>query len=156
MQTILTRALAALAITAVAALGADNSIGTWKLNMAKSKFTPGPGPVKSLTVTREASEGGIKQTATGERADGTPVNASFTAKYDGQAVQVEGNAPYDTIAVKQVDANTLTDERKKAGSQYRATGNTVISNGGRTMTMTMKGTAADGEPFTNSMVFDKQ
>src|SRR5450755_1865823 len=42
----------------VAAFGADNSLGTWKLNMSKSKFDPGPGPVKSLTSMREAADGG--------------------------------------------------------------------------------------------------
>ena len=156
MRTVFTRTLIGLAITTIAALGADNTIGTWKLNMAKSKFTPGPSPVKSLTITREASDGGVKVTVSGERADGTPANSSYTLKYDGQEVQVAGNAPYDTIAVKQVDANTLTDERKKTGTQYRATGRTVISKGGGTYNATIKGTDADGKPFTNVMVFDKQ
>src|ERR1035437_3525568 len=79
-----------------------------------------------------------------------------TAKYDGKDVQVAGNAPYDTIAIKQVNANTLTDERKKTGGPYKATGRTVVSNGGKTMTTTTKGTAADGKEFTQILVFDKQ
>src|ERR1700704_408321 len=132
-----TRAFIALAITTVAALGADNSIGTWKLNAEKSKYTPAPMPVKSLTVTREASDGGVKQTTTGEQADGTAINASYTAKFDGKDVPVTGNAPYDTIAIKQVNANTFTDERKKAGGPYKATGRIVISGGGKTMTTTV-------------------
>ena len=156
MRTNLTRALVALAITALGAFGADNSIGTWKFNAAKSKYTPAPIPVKRLTVTREAADGGVKQTTTGERSDGTAINASYTAKYDGQDVQVTGNAPYDTIAVKQVNANTLTDERKKTGGSYKATGRTVISGGGKTMTTTTKGTNADGKEFTSTYVFDKQ
>ena len=156
MRTHFTKALLTLAITAVAAFGADNSIGTWKFNAAKSKYTPAPMPVKSLTVTRDAADGGVKQTVTGERADGTAINASYTAKYDGKDVEVTGNAPYDTIAVKQVNANTLTDERKKAGGPYKATGRTVISGGGKTMTTTSKGTNADGKAFTQSYVFDKQ
>src|ERR1039457_3689941 len=95
MRTILTRAILGLAITTVAAFGADNTIGTWKLNVAKSKYTPAPFPLKSMTVTREAADGGVKQTTTGEQADGTAINASYTAKYDGKDVQVTGNAPYD-------------------------------------------------------------
>jgi hypothetical protein len=156
MRTILTKALVALTITTVAAFGADRTLGTWKLNVEKSKYTPAPLPVKSLTVTREASVGGVKQTATGERSDGTAVNASYTAKYDGTEVHVDGNAPYDTIAVKRVNANTLTDERKKTGGPYNATGRTVVSNGGKTMTWTVKGTNADGKEFTQILVFDKQ
>jgi hypothetical protein len=62
MRTILTKGLIALAITAFAAFGADNSIGTWKLNLGKSKYTPAPMPLKSLTVTREASDGGVRAT----------------------------------------------------------------------------------------------
>ena len=60
MRTILTTALIALAITTAAAFGADNTIGTWKLDVAKSKYIPAPMPVKSLTITREASDGGVK------------------------------------------------------------------------------------------------
>jgi hypothetical protein len=146
----------ALAITTVAAFGADNTLGTWKLNVAKSTYTPAPMPVKSLTLTRDASDGGVKQTVTGERADGTAANGSYTAKYDGKDVHVEGNAPYDTIAIKQVNANTLTEERKKTGGSYKATSRIVISNGGKTMTTTVKGTNADGKAFTQVYVFDKQ
>jgi len=129
MRTLLTRALVALALTTVAALAADNTIGTWKLDVAKSKYTPAPMPIKSLTVTREASDGGVKHTTKGERADGTAINASYTAKYDGKDVQVSGNSQYDTIAIKQLNANTLTDDRKKTGGPYKATGRTVVSNG---------------------------
>lgn len=156
MRTILTKALIALAITAAAAFGADNTIGTWKLNVAKSTYTPGPMPVKSLTITREASDGGVKQTVTGERADGTPATGSYTGKYDGSEVQVTGNSPYDTIAIKQVNANTLTEERKKTGGSYKATSRIVVSNGGKTMTATVKGTNADGKAFTQVFVFEKQ
>ena len=156
MRTLLTKALVALAITTVAALAADNTIGTWKLDVAKSKYTPAPMPIKNLTVTREASDGGVKHTTKGERADGTAINASYTAKYDGKDVQVSGNSQYDTIAIKQLNANTLTDDRKKTGGPYKATGRTVVSNGGKTMTTTTKGTAADGKEFTQILVFDKQ
>ena len=47
MRTILTKAIIALAITTIAAFGADNTIGTWKLNVEKSKYTPAPCPSKA-------------------------------------------------------------------------------------------------------------
>jgi hypothetical protein len=156
MRAFLTRALIALTITTIGAFAADNSIGTWKLNAEKSKYTPAPGPVKSLTVTREAADGGAKVTTTGERADGTPINATYTVKYDGKDVQVTGNSPYDTIAVKEVNVNTLTEERKKTGGPYRATSRVAISGGAKTMTVTAKGTDTDGKAFTYTFVFDKQ
>src|SRR5947209_14804852 len=109
MQSILQKFILGIAITVTGALASDNSLGTWKLNMEKSKFTPSS-PVKSLTATREASDDGVKVTMTGERADGTPVNGSYTAKYDGKEYPVTG-APYDSIAIKQVNAKDRKSTR---------------------------------------------
>ncbi len=155
MKTLI-QATILLGIAAFAVAGADNTIGTWKLNMEKSKYTPAPMPVKSLTVTREAAGDGVKQTTTGERSDGTAINATYTAKYDGKEVPVNGNAPYDMIAIKQVNANTQTDERRKSDGKYKATGRTSVSNGGKTMTVTVKGKNADGNAFTQIFVLEKQ
>jgi hypothetical protein len=157
MRTTLAKALVVLAITTVAALGADNTIGAWKLNVEKSKYTPAPMPVKSLNVTREASDGGVKVITTGERSDGTAINATYTAKYGGSPASVSGTgSPYDTISVKQENANTLTDERRNSSGKYQATGRTVVSKDGKTMTTTTKGANADGKAFTSTFVFDKQ
>jgi hypothetical protein len=167
MRTFLTKAFLALAITTVTAFGADNTIGTWKLNVEKSKYSPAPMPLKNLAVTREASDGGVKVTATGELTNGTaaflrrletpqPINGSYTAKYDGKDVKVTGNLPYDTISIKQENANTLTEARKKTGGPYHATSRTVVSNGGKTMTTTTNGTNAAGRSLNTTLVFDKQ
>jgi hypothetical protein len=146
-----------LAITTTVAFAADNSLGTWKLNIEKSKYNPAPFPLKSLTVARETSDGGVRVTISGERSDGTPVNASYTTKYDGSPSSVSGSGtPYDTISIKQANANTFTDERKKTGTPYKGTGRTVISNGGKTMTLSTKGTNAEGKPYAGTLVFDKQ
>jgi 2',3'-cyclic-nucleotide 2'-phosphodiesterase (5'-nucleotidase family) len=156
MRRMFTKVSVVLAVATMIAFGADNTIGQWKLNTEKSKYTPAPMPVKTLIITREAADGGVKVTVTGEQADGTPINAGYTAKYDGNDVQATGNAPYDTIAIKQVNANTFTDMRKKTSGKYQATGRMVISNGGKTMTSTTKGTNAEGKEFTSIFVFDKQ
>ena len=154
MRNILQKFILGMAITATAALAADNSLGTWKLNMEKSKFTPSA-PVKSLTSTREASDDGVKVTSTGERADGTPINGSYTAKYDGKEYPVAG-APYDSIAIKQVNANTFTTVQKNSGTKYSTTARAVISNDGKTMTVTVQGTGTDGSRVRYRMVYEKQ
>lgn len=156
MQTLFCKTLLTIALSTITAFAADNTIGQWKLNVDKSSYTPAPMPVKSLTITREAVDGGVKVTTAGEQTSGTQINASYTAKYDGSDVQVTGNSPYDTIALKQVNTNTLTDTRKKTGGPYQATSRIVVSNGGKTMTVTTKGTNADGKEFTAVYVFDKQ
>src|SRR5450432_1790058 len=154
MRSILTKLILGMAITAIGAFAADNTLGTWKLNMAKSKFSPAA-PVKSLTSTREASDGGVKLTSTGERADGTPINASYTAKYDGKEYPVTGS-PYDTVAIKQVNANTFTFTQKKNGGKYNVSGRSVVSKDGKTATSTLKGTNAEGQAYSATMVYDKQ
>jgi len=157
MRRVFSRALAILAVTVVAALGADNSIGTWKVNVAKSKYMPTPIPLKSLTSVREEVPGGVKVTNTGERADGSAINASYTAKYDGSAAAVTGTgAPYDSISIKQVNANTFTYQAKQTNGKYLASGRTVISSDGKTMTTTAKGTDANGAAMTLNLVYEKQ
>lgn len=157
MPQLPSRAFFALVITAVIAVGADNSLGRWKLNPEQSKYTPAPFPIKSLTSVRESSGAGAKVTVTGERSNGTKISTQYTTKYDGAPVAVSGDGLlYDSIAVRQVNANTLTDERKNSGGSYKATGRTVISNGGKTMTVTIKGTNSEGKAFTSTLVFEKQ
>ncbi len=155
MRQHLSKAVLGFALCAVAVFAADNSLGTWKLNVEKSKYGPGPMPVKSLTAVREAADGGLKLTNTGERTDGTAINATYTVKYDGTPGSVTGTgAPYDTISVKQVNANTFSDERK--GGKYHATGRAVISKDGKTLTWTSKGMDAEGKAFTSTLVYEKQ
>jgi|KBSMisStaDraftv2_1062788.scaffolds.fasta_scaffold71477_4 hypothetical protein len=158
MKKLITLALATLAITtSVAAFGADNSLGTWKLNVEKSKYTPAPFPVKSITAVREAAENGVKVTNTGERADGSAVNATYTAKYDGSDAAVSGQgAPYDTVSLKQVNANTFTYDAKNSTTKYHVHGKLTVSSDGKTITMKAKGTDPEGKPVTVTMVYDKQ
>jgi hypothetical protein len=151
------RTLLVLAVTAVAALGADNSIGTWKVNIAKSKYTPAPMPLKSYTMVREAAPGGVKVTITGERSDGSAINASYTAKYDGSTAAVSGTGtPYDSISVKQVNANTFTYQGKQASSKYNVSFRAVVSSDGKTLTVTGKGTDSTGAKVALTLVSEKQ
>jgi hypothetical protein len=157
MKKLLTFALATLLITsAAAAFGADNSLGTWKLNAEKSKYSPGPLPVKSITSVREAADNGVKVTNTGERADGAAINASYTAKFDGSPASVSGQAPYNTVTLKQINANKFTYSAKNSTTKYDVNGEIDISRDGKTMTVKVKGTNGEGKPMTSELVYDKQ
>jgi len=147
-----------LTVAALAASDASNTLGKYTINVGQSSYTPASaGRIdKSMTVTRELSNGGVKQTTNGTMPDGTPFFASYTSKHDGEIVQVIGNAPFDRIAVKQVNADTVTDERKKTDGRYEATGRTVFTNDGKTMSVTIKGINAEGTKFVQVLVFDKQ
>jgi hypothetical protein len=158
MQRFFTLALATLLITsATAAFAADNSVGTWKLNVEKSKYSPAPFPVKSITATREAADNGIKVTNTGERADGSPINSTYTAKYDGSDSAVSGQgSPYDSVSIKQVNANTFNYEAKNSASKYHVRGKITVSSDGKTLTFKAKGMNGDGKPMSVTLVYDKQ
>ena len=158
MRRMFSLALAALAFTTtLVALEADNSLGTWKVNIAASKYTPAPLPVKSLTVVREVLPGGVKVTTTGERSDGTAINTTYSANYDGTPAGVTGKgSPYDTVSIKEVDSNTFLYEAKNTTGRYAVTGRIVISNEAKTMTLTAKGIDADGKEMTVALVYDKQ
>ena len=154
MQKLLTHLMIGVGLAAIGAFAADNSLGTWKLNMEKSKFSPST-PVKNLTATRKASDGAVNVTITGEQTGGAAINASFTVKYDGSESPVTG-APYDTISIKQVNANTFTYKQWRKNGKYSVTGRSVISKDGKTMTNAMKGTGTNGKPYSATMVWDKQ
>jgi len=157
MRNIVAKLATGVAITTVGMFGADNTLGAWKYNAGKSKSNAGASPITNLTVMRDAADGGAKISAKGERADGSKIDTITTAKYDGKAVAVTGTGlAWDTNAIKQVNANTLTEKRSTKGGKYHATVRTVVSADGKTMTSTSKGTNADGKAFTAVAVFDKQ
>jgi len=64
--------------------------------------------------------------------------------------------PYDTLALKQVDADTVTDTRSKKGGKYKGTGKFAVSKDGKSATLSTKGTGADGKPFEGITAYDKQ
>jgi hypothetical protein len=145
----------ALALLVVPALlqAADNRVGTWKYDAAKSKFDPGPG-YKSRTVKIEAVGEGIKVAVDGVGADDKAHSYSYTVNYDGKDYPVTGSAILDAIAYKKVDENTLEGTSKKGG-QVVSTSTVVVSKDGKTLTVTNKGKNDKG-PFNTVVVYDRQ
>ena len=77
-------------LTGAAFAQSDPQVGVWKLNIAKSKYSPGPAP-KSGSTRIEAAGAGAKVTVDQELADGTKRHWEFTANYDGKDSPVTGN-----------------------------------------------------------------
>ena len=135
------------------AQAADPVIGTWKLDVAKSKYSPGP-PPKSLTVRFEAAGAGVKVTSDGVPADGQATHTEYTANYDGKDYPITGSAIADTVSLKRIDANTVERTDKKGGKVVQ-TLTRKVSSDGKMMTTTVKGTNAQGQPVNNELVFGK-
>jgi hypothetical protein len=147
----------ALVVTLVAAAHgvqaqADPTIGTWKLNLAKTKYNAGQAP-KSTTLVIEAAGQGVKLTSNTVLADGTARKISYTATYDGKDAAVTGTPDYDTISLKKT-ANGSEGSRKRAGKVLQTFVRSVSADG-KTMTVTSTGTNAAGK-VDNVQVYDKQ
>jgi hypothetical protein len=136
------------------ALAAENWLGTWKLDAAKSKYSPGPAP-KSLTLTFEATPDGIKFTGDGVSADGKAVHSMFLSKFDGKDVPYEGNPDADTASPKKIDDNSYENTWKRGG-KARMSAKVVVSADGNTLTVTQTGTNAKGQAVNNTAVYNKQ
>ena len=142
----------AVAVTVSAQTGSE--IGTWKVNVAKSTFSPGPAP-KSRTLTFEAVGQGVKLSVEGVNADGSKAAISYTANYDGKDVPVTGSATLDTVSWKRINATTVEETDKKGGKVF-GTLTRVVSADGQSMTNTFKGTNPQGRAINNVTVWEKQ
>jgi hypothetical protein len=138
----------------VAAQASNPRIGTWKLNVEKSKYDPGPAPQRN-TMKIEAAGEGEKATTEGVNAAGTATGTQYTAQYDGKDYPMTGSQNADTVALKRIDARTLERTDKK-GEKVVATSTRVVSEDGKTMTITTKGTNAQGQAVSNVTVWEKQ
>jgi hypothetical protein len=141
-------------IVNLSAQASDPRIGTWKLNVAKSKYSPGPAP-RSNTMKVEASGQGEKQTTEGVNAEGGPTATQYTANFDGKDYPITGAQNLDTVSLKRIDART-TERTGKKGDKVVQTITRVVSQDGKTMTNTVKGTNAQGQTVNNVVVWEKQ
>ena len=132
----------------------DPGMGTWKLNLQKSKYSPGPAP-KSLMVKFEPAGKGIKTTADFVPTAGDTMSSEYTVEYDGKDYPISGSPSVDTVALKKIGAGKIERTDKKGGKVVQKFVRTVSADG-KTMTITQKGTTSKGETFNNVLVLDKQ
>jgi hypothetical protein len=138
---------------ATASLAADPNMGTWKLNEAKSKIPAGA--PKNHTVVYTAAGDNTKVTVDGLDASGKPAHNEWTGKFDGKDYPVTGDPASDARAYTRVDEHTLTFTQKKAG-KVTATGKIAVAADGKSRTVTLNATDAQGNKITSSAVYDKQ
>ena len=147
-------ACCAVVLWSSVALAAENWLGTWKLDVAKSKYSPGPGP-KSLTLKFEATADGIKLTSDGMNSEGKATHAVYVSKFDGKDVPWEGNPDADTASAKKIDDNSYENIWKKEG-KTTITAKAVVSKSGKTLNITLTGTDSKGRTVNNTVVYDRQ
>ena len=131
-------------------------IGTWKVNLEKSTYSPGPKPPAAATAKIEPSAGGLRTTIDATTPEGKPTHTETVAKFDGKDYPVKGApAPNTTSALKRIDDRTFEVMGKVDGKPGLTTRIAVAADG-KTMTATQTGTNAHGQSVNNVIVLDKQ
>ena len=130
----------------------DYIVGTWELNVAKSKYSPGPGPV-SETRTYRRGPNGIEGTIQRRFLDGRSERIEYVAEYDRE-YPVMGTAEYDHILMKRITARTAEAVLSHAGRVY-GTARRVVDDSGKTMTITFKREGASGPAISNTALYEK-
>jgi hypothetical protein len=141
----------------VAAQAQDTWIGTWKLNIAKSKYVPANLAPKSGMVKQEAvAGGGMKSTTDGVDAQGKPTHTEATTMFDGKPSAIKGATDANTTRVyRRIDSRTYEYVQSVAG-KVTTTSRTVVAADGKTRTITTTGKDAQGRTINTVALYDRQ
>ena len=131
----------------------DVFTGTWKLNEAKSKLTLGA--PKNKIVVYEVAGDNVKVTIDGTDKDGKPTHNEWTGKFDGKDYPVAHDPTSDARSYTKIDDRTLGFNIKKAG-RVTTSGRIVVSEDGKSRTVTSSGTDSKGKKVSGTAVYDKQ
>ena len=153
MKKILSLIALAAVFFASPSFAADPVVNTWKLNVAKSKFSTGAVLTAGTRVYTEANgQYTLDQKLTG--ADGKEISNRVQYR-DGKEEKQATAGPADTTLAKKIDANTwdfdLKTDGKVVGHVHR-----VVSADGKTLTVHNTGMQLSGAKGDETLVFDKQ
>src|SRR5216684_6007332 len=145
----------AFALLGLAALliAAEPFAGTWKLNSAKTKYKTGS-PPKEQTATIAEAGSDLEVTISGTAADGTATMSHYTVPAQGGEGKII-QSPYEAVSGKRIGPNEREVRYSKGGKVILTTHNRVSADG-KTVTVNVKGSNAQGQPVDAVVVYDKQ
>jgi len=134
---------------------ADPIIGTWKLNVSKSKNLSSLGVMVQTETYREVDEENIEIAIKGIRADGSPLSYKILFPRQGGQVRYpqpveEGRSEVETLIARGNWMVTWMQNGKQVLLRKK-----TVSKDGRTMRQILTG-VADGKPLEAVVVYDKQ
>ncbi len=146
--------------------GSHPIIGTWKLNVERSSFDPGPGPRSSVRMFVEGEDGFVIATRITENAQGNPAFSRGYLKFDGKDYDFHSDATLTdflasgtptplTAAFRVINANTMQLIQKNNGQAGNVETIWSVSTDGKTLTTTGKGTNAQGQSVNDVAVFER-
>ncbi len=145
--------VAALAFATTAS--AQDPVGVWKVNLAKSKYSPGPAPKSSTITTTAVAGGGYKSVTETVPASGAPIKSEVTWAFDGKAHPVTGNPNSTSQTYTKGDARNYT-VASTVGGKASVTSKVTLAADGKSRTVTQTGTDAQGRAVNNMIFYDKQ
>jgi len=127
-------------------------VGTWQLDVAKSRYSPGP-PLRNEMRVYSRSPEGVKGIVTRTYADGQTEKFEYIANFGGEYM-VTGTPAYDSVKLTRLDEFSSEAVLTHAGAVY-GVARRVISADGKTMTITFDRKNAD-TPVHNVAIYHKQ
>lgn len=144
-----------VALMAATALFAQQNpfLGAWKLDLAKTKFNPGPAPKSQLRTFEPSGKVTVKDVS----ATGKHISFWFIVRPDGKSYPTSGTMinGASRVTSKRINVRTIEVRYKRRGRQVERV-IFRVSRDGKTLTMLGKGTLPNGTAFNNVIVFEKQ
>lgn len=135
----------------------DVWVGTWRLNLAKSKYDPANLAPKSQTTRLESiAGGGMKTTTDTVDYQGKMTHQEVVTTFDGKPSELKGASDANsTRAYKRIDSRTY-EFVNYVGGKMTTTVRSVTSADGKTRTNTTTGNDAQGRAIKNVAVYERQ
>jgi hypothetical protein len=150
----------ALAVS-VAGQAASPLTGTWKINLATSKYSPTDLAPKSGTTRFDVMADSVKAVVDGVDSQGRKTHQEYTATFDGKdtpcgcTLDGKPSADQDTVAWKKVDNRTYEITSKLNGKALTVN-HIAVAADGKSRTNTVTGTNAKGQTVNHTVHYDKQ
>jgi hypothetical protein len=145
----------------------DPALGTWRENVQKSTYSPGPPPRNGI-LRRYAlrPDGFTTVTQTNVDAQGNPVVTLSAFKLDGREypnyntaaigdLLATGAKTKATTSAKIIDAYSVTVTQRNAEGVVGIPFTRTVSKDGKTMTVTTRGKNAQGQAVNNVVIFER-
>jgi hypothetical protein len=135
-----------------ALIAADTRLGTWKLNLEKSKVQDPTAWKSRLMIFEDAGPDTYKVTFEDTRADGTVTRRTDVVSFDGKKNPTVGGR---LRVSRRIDDHHAIEVIEKDGKEVERI-EEVMSPDGRTMTNHLTGIYTNGRPMDEIRVWDKQ
>lgn len=148
------RLLSAVLLVTTLFAGSDPFVGTWTMNVHKSKYPQGTAP-KQMVIRMEPAGDGIRYQSETTGRDGRVTRSEYVADYSGKAATVKGTVGLMVpVSLQRPDANTVVASYMRGG-EVVATSRRSLSKDGRVMTITTVSKDKSGNTVTNIGVYEK-